>query len=401
MYTKINNVLLVVFVVLGFLELIITSKRPSPKAILLIGWPILIFFGLATLASFRTIELQSFKFLENHWSLLFIPIVMLSEPKGFSKNRRNIFLALLLGSLSTLLICYGHLIWQITTEQRAFNYLVSTVGHNFTAIADTHPTYLGLFVITAMFFLIQDRTFPVTAKYVILVFFSIGLVQLASEMALLIFCLVFSYMVVHNMMRQRNQLIILILGIALCIFVFWSFGGKYMSSQMFTVDSILDEKRIERWEVSYQIFKEHPFFGVGFEKIEHARQIKYQEGEFSLAAQNDLNAHNQFLEYLSVNGAIGGFVYAIAFAFLFFLSVNRRDHLFTFLFFSFILANLTESMMVRIKGIEYYAIFASLFLCSFETFNDVFLNEKAREKSGKQNNISRMVIVKNDVLKNG
>ena len=133
---------------------------------------------------------------------------------------------------------------------------------------------------------------------------------------------------------------------------------------MFSVDAILDEKRVQRWEVSYQIFKENPFIGVGYGKIETVRKEKYREGGYSLAEANELNAHNQFLEYLSINGAIGGFVYAIALGFLFLFSIYKRDHLFTFVFFAFFLANLTESMMVRIKGIEYYAIFTTLFLCS-------------------------------------
>lgn len=154
------------------------------------------------------------------------------------------------------------------------------------------------------------------------------------------------------------------LGIFLCAALFWVFGSYYMKSSMFSVDAVLDEKRIERWEVSYDIFREYPVLGVGFANIEQVRKEKYLDGDYSLAAENDLNAHNQFLEYLSVNGAIGGMVYVICVGFLFLLSIYKRDHLFTFVLFAFIIANLTESMMVRIKGIEYYAIFGTLFLCS-------------------------------------
>jgi O-antigen ligase len=82
-----------------------------------------------------------------------------------------------------------------------------------------------------------------------------------------------------------------------------------------------------------------------------------------MAAASEFNAHNQFLEYLSTNGAIGGFVYIATLGFLLLLSIYKRDTLFTLIFLLFILANLTESMMVRIKGIEFYAIFTLLFLC--------------------------------------
>ena len=137
-----------------------------------------------------------------------------------------------------------------------------------------------------------------------------------------------------------------------------------MSGSMFSVDSVLDKKRIERWEVSYQIFKQEPLLGVGFERIEQIRKEKYSLGGYDLAKENDLNAHNQFFEYLSVNGAVGGFVYVISLGFLFLMSSYTKDHLFSFIFFVFILANLTESMMVRIQGIAYFAIFASLSMAS-------------------------------------
>lgn len=371
MYTKINNVLLVVFVVLDLIEFAFNKRRTENIRQFFVGWPVVAFFGLSVLASFRTFDFQALKFLENHWSLLFIPFVMLTNAQEYHSRRREIFLALLTGTTLSLLICNVNHVMEMLSNGIAFDkwFNGEFFGQEFTNIADTQPAYLGLFVVTSILFLIQDDVIIKWLKYVLLGFLLIGLFQLTSKIALLLFLLFLLYMVSYNLKKRKQQSIVLISGLFICAFAFIVFGAKYMKGQLFFVDSFLDEKRIERWEVSYEIFKENPLIGVGYADIDQARMEKYLEGDYSLAAENELNAHNQFLEYLSVDGAIGGFVYAIALAFLFFLSIERKDHLFTFVIFAFILANLTESMMVRIKGIEYFSIFASLFLCSIRQFN--------------------------------
>ncbi len=356
------------FIIFGLLEIMTARGKRVNRLLLLNGWPVLVFFGLAVLASFREMNLQALKLLENHWSLLFVPIIMLSEKNFYGKKRRGAFLSLLFGCLTTLIICNVYLIYRIVQGNvPGHNWLDwAAMKMDFTSVADTHPTYLGLFVVTSILFLIQDKRFPRAPKYILISVLLFGLLQLTSKMALLLFVVLLSYVAVSGIRQHKQQLVMLIFGVFLSTSIFWIFGGDYMQGRMFTVDTVLDEKRIERWKVSYEIFRENPFIGVGYENIDEVRSDKYLNGDYSLAAANDLNAHNQFLEYLSVDGALGGFIYVFSLAFLLLLSVFRRDHLFTFVFFAFIIANLTESMMVRIKGIEYYAIFVSLFLCSKE-----------------------------------
>lgn len=370
MYTKINNVLLVVFVVLDLIEFAFNKRRIKNIKQFFVGWPIVAFFMLSLLASLRTFDIQALKFLESHWSLLFIPFVMLTNAHEYHSRRREIFLALLTGTTLTILICNVNHVHMMISNGISFDKWLNGefLGQEFTNIADTQPAYLGLFVVTSILFLIQDKVIIKWLKYVLLGILLIGLFQLTSKIALLLFLIFLLYMVSFNLKKQKQQSIVLISGLFICAFVFIVYGAKYMKGQLFFVDSFLDEKRIERWEVSYEIFKENPLIGVGYANIDEVRMEKYVKGNYSLAAENELNAHNQFLEYLSIDGAIGGFVYAIALAFLFFLSIERKDHLFTFVVFAFILSNLTESMMVRIKGIEYFSIFASLFLCSIKQF---------------------------------
>jgi O-antigen ligase len=210
-------------------------------------------------------------------------------------------------------------------------------------------------------------------------------------MAILLFVLFLIFFTANKFMEYRWQVTVLMFSTLFCAGLFLFSGNPYMENRLFSKEVVTDSKRIERWNVSYEMFREHPFFGVGYARVKPLRKAKYIEKDFPLAAASDYNAHNQFLEYLNSNGALGGFLYVIALFYLLLSSIHRRETLFTFLFFAFIVANLTESMMVRIKGIEYFAIFATLFLCGTvngkQQSNEYLYNTRLRAifRTGKWN----------------
>ena len=290
---------------------------------------------------------------------------MLTDKIEYRKRREDIFLSLVLGSAATLIICYGNLIYEMVSRNEPISYFFRWrhLGHQFTEVADTHPTYLGVFIVVSIVFMVKSKRLGNAIKFPLILFFLFGLFQLASRIALFLAIFFLIILLINRTKRQWGLLVFLTLGIITGIIVLKKMGSQYVKDRLFTVESVLNDKRFQRWEASYEIFKENPFFGVGFSQIESIRHDKYMEYGFEIAARQDLNAHNQFLEFLSRNGVIGGFVYACSIIFLLLLSIYKKDYLFTYLFLIFIMANLTESMLVRIKGIEYFAIFASLFLC--------------------------------------
>tara|TARA_Y100001933_G_scaffold264082_1_gene328230 strand:+ start:70825 stop:71985 length:1161 start_codon:yes stop_codon:yes gene_type:complete len=365
MYMRLNNYLLGAFIIAGLLHLFFNIKKINIGA-LKEGWPILGFFILGIMGSFYgTTFLNGFKLLEKYWAFLLLPLIMLTDKIEYRKRREDIFLSLVLGSAATLIICYGNLIYEMVSRNEPISYFFRWrhLGHQFTEVADTHPTYLGVFIVVSIVFMVKSKRLGNAIKFPLILFFLFGLFQLASRIALFLAIFFLIILLINRTKRQWGLLVFLTLGIITGIIVLKKMGSQYVKDRLFTVESVLNDKRFQRWEASYEIFKENPFFGVGFSQIESIRHDKYMEYGFEIAARQDLNAHNQFLEFLSRNGVIGGFVYACSIIFLLLLSIYKKDYLFTYLFLIFIMANLTESMLVRIKGIEYFAIFASLFLC--------------------------------------
>lgn len=365
MFTRLNNILLIAFIVLSAVMIFIKFKEYKANQFLR-AWPVWAFFVLAIIGSFygATSAAGGFKHMERYWSFLLVPFVFVYGMVSYRECRKKIFMSMVLGCVATLFICYGNVVYEMISGNEPINYFFRWrhIGHQFTEIADTHPTYLGMFIVTAILFLIQDKSVAPNLKYPIMLFLVFGLFQLASRMALLLILLFVVYFLLMKTKKYKAQLTLLILGLIACLVLFNNIGSQYMKSRLFSKESIVNDKRFQRWEASYQIFKENPFLGVGFTNVEEIRNQKYKEFGFEDAARQDLNAHNQLLEYLSRNGALGGFIYVVSLFFLLLYSIYKKDYLFTVIIFAFMLANLTESMLVRIKGIEYFTIFISLFL---------------------------------------
>lgn len=366
MYMRVNNLILGGFLVAALvLALQKGTFRDLGKGLYL-GLPIVVFFGLAIFGAFRDFSLDNFQYLEKYWSLLLLPMVMLAIPGFYARHKPAIFKALLWGCITTLLICYGAAVWEMISGSEPLSYFFRWrhLGHQFTDVADTHPTYLAVFIVMVIFFLIQDTSASYLLKSIAVPFLILGLFQLASRIGLFLLILVLVFVLIQRIRHNRWQVAGVVFGLVLSGLLVQYYGSEYLTRRLFSAEAISGDRRVARWEISYEIFKDHPLAGVGYRKLKPLRQQAYIKGGFDQAAAEEYNAHNQFLEYLSTQGAIGGIVYGLSLTYLFLLAIYRRDILFGFVFFAFLVANTTESMLVRIKGIEYFALFGTLFLCT-------------------------------------
>lgn len=373
MFLKLNNILLGLFVFVSLIHLIYQRNSSKFRRLVFLGWPIYSFFILALIGAFYSPGWDSFKYLERYLSLLFLPLILIADSSLYEQRLKSIQNALLLGTLATLLICYVNVVFEMNMKNEPISYFFRWrhLGHQFTGIADTHPTYLGLFLVISQFLILRTPNIAVGLRIGLFLFFTAGLFQLASRMALILFIALFLGLIVHRLRKRKLPMLVLAAGLTFCAVTYINYGSEYLKNRLFSKESFLNDKRFKRWEVSYELFKEKPLFGHGLKEIESVRHNKYMEFGYTDAARENLNAHNQFLEYLVRNGAIGAFVYVMAMAYLFLKAIHRQDLFFSFVFGLFIIAGLTESLMVRIVGIEFLAIFGSLFLSKSTTHSAI------------------------------
>jgi O-antigen ligase len=364
MFTQVNNYLLGAFIGIGIIQILVSPEKRERIKLLGVAWPVLSLFLLALFSCLRGFEVENLKSLERFWSLLLLPVVFISDSENIYKKKRQIFLALLYGTLVAFLLGFGNVIYRMVQngDSLAMIYSAPYIGFNFTQFIDSHPAYLGLFALVSVVFLLGDRFMPRKDKIPHILLLLLGLVQLAGRTALLLLVAFLVILIVFYVKRFRWQALMLFGGVFLISALFIRYGSPQMTKMIFSIEANSDEYRNVRWEVSYEIFKANPILGVGYTKVREMRSDLYRERGLSFM-QGDYNTHNQFLEYLSTNGAIGGFIYVMTTAYLLLASLKYKDLLYVFLFGAFVVSNMTESMFVRIKGIEFFAIFATLFLC--------------------------------------
>ena len=282
--------------------------------------------------------------------------------EDYKKSWKNLFTALLWGCVATLLICYGNSIYEMIIGNEPLHYFwrYRHLNHQFTNIADTHPAYLGLFIVCSIAFLFMESSIKKWLKLILVLFFLLGLIQLASRMAMLsVIALLLVF--IGNKFKSHWKEFAIGLGVLSIVGVlFLNVGSSFMKDRLISIEKLEKDERIKRYNISYEIFKEYPIFGVGAANKDEVRVKKYLENDFKVAALEKYNAHNQFLEYLSVNGIFGGIIYLSVFGYLFYLAGFKKQYFFLCILILFFMANITESMLVRIKGIEFLAITVSL-----------------------------------------
>ena len=196
----------------------------------------------------------------------------------------------------------------------------------------------------------------------VLVFLILGLIQLASRTALISLIGVLFALLAPKLKSHKKEIMVGVGIFSIVGLLFFNSASTFLKDRLVSLENFENDQRFSRYRISFEIFKEHPIFGVGFANKDEVRISKYIENDFMVAALEKYNAHNQMLEYLSVNGLIGGVSYLLVFAYLWYLAWKKKQSFFLWLLVLFFIANLTESMLVRIKGIEFFAIIVSLLL---------------------------------------
>ncbi|MCB0457961.1 MAG: O-antigen ligase family protein [Flavobacteriaceae bacterium] len=364
MYIKLNNILLVVFFALFIVEGDFISKWKNLKENYALITPLFLIFLLALFASLNPLDSWNIKYLEKYWVLLLMPITMFSTQESYQKHWKNLFTALLWGCVATLLICYANVFYEMILGNEPLHYFWRWrhLNHEFTEIADTHPAYLGLFIVISIAFILLESPQKKWVKRGVLVFLILGLIQLASRTALISLIGVLFALLAPKLKSHKKEIMVGVGIFSIVGLLFFNSASTFLKDRLVSLENFENDQRFSRYRISFEIFKEHPIFGVGFANKDEVRISKYIENDFMVAALEKYNAHNQMLEYLSVNGLIGGVSYLLVFAYLWYLAWKKKQSFFLWLLVLFFIANLTESMLVRIKGIEFFAIIVSLLL---------------------------------------
>lgn len=379
-----NSFLLLIFICLQLIKLGVDFNKTEhlPQKwklnVLLLSAPFIITL-LGTLYSSRIEEAigDTIRILP----LAFLPLIFVKHSKQLKPLFDKIFIALTLGCVLAAIICWVNSFYLLMANSDPLFKLFRPeyANRNLTEILDIHPSYLGIMVSTSIAYLVyvlEEKKEGLIRKQLIyliifvLVIFLLHLLARSAILGLLIGLLV--YIIAR---KKYKALLVLITTLFLAVVIIQSIDHNYLRDRLFNSlnffakKSQFDKKddRFNRLKASYYVFLEHPIIGPGTSDEDLIRRKYYKENRDVVAYNRGFNAHNQFFEYLSTYGLIGGLAFISLFFMLFKLALRQPPYLFLFIVFIYFLGCITESLMERSAGIVYFSIFTSLlFALSFE-----------------------------------
>jgi O-antigen ligase len=300
------------------------------------------------------------------YALLLPFLIYLCRRSGITVSQ--LLSAFTLGCVALLL--YGSL-YAVLFLSKEEGMKVWELGHvYFTDNLQMHPTYLSIYLILVIFFLLEIiRTkqtrltpLPILGLGVAVISLIAFLFFLRSQTALLTFALL-SVLYILIIFKKRAWLVTF--SLAAIVFLVFLLDAKRVSTFFDTygknVSSALDN-RFKVWNGAIEAIKNRPFFGSGTGSEYNVLNQAYLKIGFRDGFANSYNAHNQYLQYWVRNGLVELAVFLTLLFYCFKQSLKFSSY--TFLMFNMLmsLSMLAESCLSLHRGIVFFYFFISAFI---------------------------------------
>lgn len=384
LHTAISNIFLIVAMVACIYGHYRSNSFESPKApFKMLSFSVLIFFLLHVLGLFYTeYLLDSFRFIERTISFLLVPIAFLFfNGTCLQKIRKGLLQGLLVGSVISILILTALNVYKYLEGQEAFHVGPDLFDYyhtylNFTDPLNQHPTYLGIYLLTAVIFL-EEVVEKKAIKYFLIILFGIGFLFLNSRIIFIILILLLGYRAFHTIRKfvlNKEFVKLAFAGLAFVPIIFFYFklvSDSYIVSRFkniydFEISTEAEENfnshaksnpRMARYISALKLVEEKPLFGHGTGDEGPSLREQFEKDGLLFAVEQNYNSHNQYIGYAIRFGLFG------VGTLLFFLISNSylafREKDYKYLLFILVIAcvNLVENYFNRNYGITFCAIF--------------------------------------------
>jgi O-antigen ligase len=251
------------------------------------------------------------------------------------------------------------------------------------ALIHHQPIYFSIFVGAAIIFgcwllLSHQNKRKLVIYYLEMGFLIFFLFLLGSRTAILA---TFICIGILGVFKSRKLLMYLIISFSLLFFLSYKFIPSFQNR----VDYVLSFNtnfdyhndwsyeglalRYMTWNCSIEGIKEHIWIGTGITQAQSYLDSCYKEKGYEsllyFKKHNGtvFNSHNVYLDIFLKFGLLGFSVFLILLILLFISSIKDRNILLLLMLIFFIVNGFTESILVREKGILFFAFFFGLLLC--------------------------------------
>jgi O-antigen ligase len=365
----------------------IIENKTAKKLMLFTSLYLIYLIGTLYTENTSHAEAGAFFDLEIKLSFLLFPVFFATI--DFTKVRKDFYnrirYAFILGCVVSTLLMFNFAVFQ-------YFQLKTTDVFYYTQLAiRQHPSYLALYYTFAIVMTIiwmaekpKQEAFKRNAAITLILYLQVFIVLLSSKAGILVvaatYVVFFLFYVLFKRKKTGISSIIAATGILtlfITLMLFPKSSGRFYAAQQ-AVESDLNvqkqtaESSVARllvWESALEVIKQHPVFGVGTGDVKPELIKKYKEKGITLAIEQELNTHNQFLQTWLATGLPGLIILILCFILPAIYAIRHKEVTY-FLFLSMLVMHmLVESMLERQAGIVFYGFFNALLFYSVSHYN--------------------------------
>ncbi len=366
-----------VLVVLFITSLLFVKYKPFINGWVKASWDILlylIFICIGVLYSSN--HSLGFRTLETSFALFAVPLICY-RLIGFEREKLNtVFISLTSGVLTASLICTAFAIIQYFTNSQNTQVFFF---YEFTRVINSHPTYLAyylIFAITIGLYYLNFEQFIFSRWLYIsaIIFCFIILLLTGGQTAFVGLLFVFSFFLLKFFLGQNrtpNQRLTFGLVVSMFIVLIVVNSGKSTHREQELNDSW---DRFELWR-SAILANTNPIIGVGtgdYKQVLNQYYMEHNQPEF---ANEELNAHNQFIQIFFSNGILGLLAVLIILLRPLYMAFKHNDQLGILIIFPFLIYGMTEVFLGRYQGVAFFAILHAV-LTAYYSRENILLKDR-------------------------
>jgi len=265
------------------------------------------------------------------------------------------------------------------------------MNHNFSMPIELHATYLSLYVAFSIailaFLTATEKRTVLKCLYIVGIFIlSAGLLQLSSRSVIIALLVIINVVFPVFLLKKKQRSFFCITSVFLSFLLLFgvtridAFENRYVSelkkdlSDKISVVEI-EESRVTRWEAITGLVKKAPLIGYGTGSEKKVLQDKYFEQKLYSSYLNQLNTHNEYLDFLLKAGFAGLAVFVWVLSMGFLTAWKQKDFLLAAFLVLLVVVCISENILDRNKGIFFYSFFFSLFLLTVKKSESQSVND--------------------------
>lgn len=374
---QLNNIFLVLFLFFFILEGKVKEKIAALSSNYKNALPIIFLFFLIVLGySYSFYTKSAFDQILKSIPLLIVPLTFVSDPKSFYENRNKFLYGLVVGCLVAAIISWSWLMYELWREEDLGKVITWKYSKgNLISILDQHTPYLAMFLFTSIGFIasrleVVKNKSPKRILNIIAIIQILFLLHLLSRTAILYF---FVTAIIYLLIKGRIFALLLLLLVSFAFFTLLihdandssDFFERLLYKEIGLGGTNDLDPRFKRWEYSWNLFKKSPIIGVGTGDVDILRVVSYREEGDLEAYKSKYNAHNQFFEFLSAHGMVGGIMFLFCFGYIIYLALGTKEYFLLYTVIGIFICSSTESILRRSWGVVFFSIIASLVIISY------------------------------------